>query len=168
MVNAIPKKKMQISVYITGGGRRKYHEALADFHKPDDSDWENLLNSQTARDKERVVFEANLMASQLYSSEEGMSPRFQNFDVVVDVVPLHEILGPAIDLDDVVDLDGNGEDVHGDGEEVYGAAEELNEHVKNVNRDGEEVNGPGLSQGTFAGLSDLVSDLHLGEETTFK
>ncbi|KAL6199806.1 hypothetical protein ACLB2K_029588 [Fragaria x ananassa] len=155
-------------MYIPGGGRRKYHEALADFHKPDDSDWEDLLNSQTARDKERVVFEANLMASQLYSSKEGMPRRFETFHVVKDVVPLQEILGPAIDLDDVVDLDGDGDDVHGDGEEVYGAAEELNEHVKDVNMDGEEVNGPRLSQGTFAGLSDIVSDLHMDEETTFK
>ncbi|KAL6228068.1 hypothetical protein ACLB2K_002022 [Fragaria x ananassa] len=78
------------------------------------------------------------------------------------------ITGPAIDLDDVVDLDGDGDDVNGDGEEVYGAGEELNGPVKDVNRAGEEVNGSGPSQGTFAGLSDLVSDLHMGEETTFK
>ncbi|KAL6190403.1 hypothetical protein ACLB2K_036801 [Fragaria x ananassa] len=69
-----------------------------------------------------------------------------------------EILGPTIDLDDVVDLDGDGEDVHGDGEEVYGAGEELNGHVKDVNRDGEEVNGHGPSQGTFAGLSDIPGE----------
>ncbi|KAL6178130.1 hypothetical protein ACLB2K_049649 [Fragaria x ananassa] len=72
-----------------------------------------------------------------------MPPRFQNFDLVVDVVPLQEILGPAMDLDDVVDLDGDGKDVNGDGEEVYGASEELNRHGKNVNRAGEEVNGSG-------------------------
>ncbi|KAL6138320.1 hypothetical protein ACLB2K_063603 [Fragaria x ananassa] len=168
MVNAIPKKKRQISVYITRGGKMKYHEALADFDKPDDPDWENLLNSQTARDKERAAFEANLMASQLYNSKERMPPRFQNFDVTVDAVPLQEILGSAIDLDDVVDIDGDEEDVNGDGEEVYEAGEELNGHVKDINRVGEEVNGSGLSQGTFADLSDIVSDLHMGEETTFK
>ncbi|KAL6176615.1 hypothetical protein ACLB2K_053248 [Fragaria x ananassa] len=79
-----------------------------------------------------------------------MPPRFENFDVVLDVVPLKEILGPTIDLDDVVDLDVDEDDVNKDGDVVYGAGEELNGSVKDVNRAGEEVNGPGPSQGTFA------------------
>ncbi|KAL6194303.1 hypothetical protein ACLB2K_035387 [Fragaria x ananassa] len=38
MVNAIPKKKRQITMYITDGGKKKYYEALADFDKPEDPD----------------------------------------------------------------------------------------------------------------------------------
>ncbi|KAL6137470.1 hypothetical protein ACLB2K_062762 [Fragaria x ananassa] len=63
MVNMIPKKKRQISVYITGGGLRKKEEAYADFLLPQDPDFENPLNNQASKEKEKAYFESNLMAS---------------------------------------------------------------------------------------------------------
>ncbi|XP_062010891.1 uncharacterized protein LOC133727313 [Rosa rugosa] len=131
MVKMIPLKKRQITVYITGGGPRKKEEAYAEFALPPDEDFANPLNNQTLREKERAFFEANLMASRLYSERYGVnavggSARV-NAEVEAEIIDLANDSGSA----------GNivGED-----------------------RSGVNVEG-GPSQSTFAGLSDIVPDI---------
>lgn len=65
MTKLIPLKTRQISVYITGGGRRRKKEAEQDDLRPSDPDWENPLNRLTAAERVRLEQSSNIFASQL-------------------------------------------------------------------------------------------------------
>ncbi|KAK9921819.1 hypothetical protein M0R45_030315 [Rubus argutus] len=68
MTKLIPSKKKQISVYITGGGRRKKKDAELDDSRPAEPNWVNPLNNVTPIEKEKMMSAANLVASQINRS----------------------------------------------------------------------------------------------------
>ncbi|XP_024191833.2 uncharacterized protein LOC112195847 [Rosa chinensis] len=68
MTKMIPRKKRQISIYITGGGKRKKKEAEMDDECPRSSNWCNPLNDVGPRDEETVVEAAHLIGNRINSS----------------------------------------------------------------------------------------------------
>ncbi|XP_062023323.1 uncharacterized protein LOC133739555 [Rosa rugosa] len=65
MTKQISNKKRQISLYITGGGRRKKKEAELDDVVPRPSNWHNPLNNVLPAEKINIDVSANLVASQI-------------------------------------------------------------------------------------------------------
>ena len=141
MLKLIPKRTMCISLYITGGGKRRKVDVEEFLKKPIDPKWENPLIKQTNLQKERATYEANLRAKKLWAGPEVEE------EVMENVVPINVIEGPKIlvldDEDEVIVESGvNEED---------GVGVKLNV-------------GQVPTQSTFAGLSDIVSDLDIGED----
>ncbi|XP_062016058.1 uncharacterized protein LOC133732511 [Rosa rugosa] len=133
MIKLIPLKTRQISVYITGGGKRRKKEAEEDDLRPSDPDWENPLNRLTVAERVRLEQKSNIFASQLNRTS-GVGG---------------------------VNVGGGvGADVNAGGQRVRHMGGNL--EVIKLDSDSDKEVGNGVqqqSQGTFTGLSDLVPDL---------
>lgn len=68
MTKLILVKKRQISLYITGGVKRKKNETELDDTRPTELNWHNPLNNVTAIENVTVVEDSNLLASQINRS----------------------------------------------------------------------------------------------------
>lgn len=83
MTKMIPRKKRQISIYITGGGKRKNKEAKMDDECPrSTSNWCNPLNDVGPRDEETVVEAAHLVGNRINRSVDGDAVKRVFNDVV--------------------------------------------------------------------------------------
>ncbi|XP_061993803.1 uncharacterized protein LOC133711718 [Rosa rugosa] len=135
MVKLIPLKTRQISVFITGGGRRRKKEAKEDALRPVDPNWENPLNRLTAAEKRKVELEANIAGNKL--NRPGVSGCGSSGVNVVgggDVNARQEGVRQKARADGVINLDSDSDLEASEG-------------------------GRQQSQGTFTGLSDLVPHL---------
>ncbi|KAL6219455.1 hypothetical protein ACLB2K_007214 [Fragaria x ananassa] len=122
-------------------GKRRKVDVEEFLKKPIDPKWENPLIKQTNLQKERAAYEANLRAKKLWGGPE------EEEEVMENVVPINVIEGPKLlvldDEDEVIVESGvNQED---------GVGVKLNV-------------GQVPTQSTFAGLSDIVSDLDIEED----
>lgn len=139
MVKLIPPKSKQISLYITGGGRRKIREAELDDLRPVDPDHENPLNTMSAAEKERMFEEANLHAKQLNTCAVGVD----------------EDGGP-----DLIELE--------DGAAEVGEGVNMGE-VDMVGGDSSGINADQIAtQSTFADLSDIIPDIFASQTSVFE
>ncbi|XP_024198879.2 uncharacterized protein LOC112202183 [Rosa chinensis] len=82
MTKMIPRKKRQISIYITGGGKRKKKEAEMEDDCPRSSNWCNPLNDVGPRDEETVVEAAHLVGNRINRSVDGDAVKRVFNDVV--------------------------------------------------------------------------------------
>ncbi|KAL6185319.1 hypothetical protein ACLB2K_041453 [Fragaria x ananassa] len=132
---------MCISLYITGGDKRRKADVEEFLKKPIDHKWENPLIKQTNLQKERAAYEANLRTKKLWGG-----PELEE-EVMENVVPINVIEDPKIlvlDDEDEVIVESRVNEEDGVGVELS---------VRQV-----------PTQSTFAGLYDIISDLDMRED----
>ncbi|KAK9922553.1 hypothetical protein M0R45_031014 [Rubus argutus] len=139
MVKLIPLKKKHISIYITGGGKRKKRDAELDDLRPTQVNWFNPLNNVTPAEKEKMFLAANLVASQLNKSYSGNNTSSLAEDIDTDGFDANEGVGTEFDND----------------VEVVNANSEGSSAISGANQQ---------SQSTFAGLSNIVQNILEGSK----